>query len=402
MEKVLKAFDHINIELNELAAKAFPFLEEPANKALLIAVTITVLIAAVFCVKKFLLPNKISPSNKEKLSQASHLTVDHEATQTPKAQHTTKSDTPTDDPKIPQQSWSEKLRLGLGKTRENLIEGLSGLFAFGNLNEEMLEQVHEVLYRADIGVSTADKLVSNLRAELPKIGTDWEHAQVQLKSKIRQILEEADIPENDSSEGPRIILIIGVNGVGKTTSIGKLGAQFKREGKTVALCAADTFRAAAIEQLQIWGKRIDAEVIAHQQGSDPAAVAWDAVQAAKTREVDVLLIDTAGRPHNKQELMDELNKIRRVISKGFDQAPHEVWLVVDATTGQNAAMQVKAFKEVAELTGLIVTKLDGTAKGGVIIGICDKYKLPVRYIGVGEQADDLRHFAASDFADSLF
>jgi fused signal recognition particle receptor len=211
-----------------------------------------------------------------------------------------------------------------------------------------------------------------------------------------------DTPLNKPAEGPFVILVVGVNGVGKTTSIGKLAAHYVAEGKSVMLCAGDTFRAAAIEQLQVWGERIGVPVIKHQQGADPASVAFDAVKAAKARGVDVLLIDTAGRLHNKTELMDELAKVKRVITKEMPAAPHETWLVIDATTGQNAVQQVKAFGELVQLSGLVVTKLDGTAKGGVIIGIKQKFKLPIRYIGVGEKAKDLKEFSARDFAESLF
>jgi fused signal recognition particle receptor len=209
-------------------------------------------------------------------------------------------------------------------------------------------------------------------------------------------------PLKKPTEGPWVILVVGVNGVGKTTSIGKLAARFLSEDKKVLLAAADTYRAAAIDQLQVWGERLGVDVIAHKQGSDPAAVAYDAVKAAIARNSDVLLIDTAGRLHSKNDLMKELQKIYKVIGKDLPGAPHESWLVVDATTGQNAVQQVKAFTEVASLTGLISTKLDGTAKGGVLIGISDTFKLPIRYVGVGEKATDLHEFKAADYVDSLF
>lgn len=267
----------------------------------------------------------------------------------------------------------------------------------------MLERLHEVLYRADLGATTTDRLVNNLRQSFK--GNDesvtWDAASQVLRSDIESILVAHERPLKLAENGPTVYLIVGVNGVGKTTSIGKLAHHFISQGKTVLLAAGDTFRAAAIDQLVVWGDRIGVEVVKHQPGSDPAAVAYDAVKAAVARKIDVVLIDTAGRLHNKQELMDELAKIRRVIGRDVPEAPHETLLVIDATTGQNAVMQVKAFSEVANVTGLIVTKLDGTAKGGVIIGVSDKYHLPIQFVGVGEQAEDLRPFSAREFSSSV-
>lgn len=302
-------------------------------------------------------------------------------------------------------SWLQRLKTGLTKTRDALRGNLESLFTGKTkIDSGVLEKLHEALYRADIGVQTADKLVDHVRTTLGKEeAADWAAVSRELKAKAKTLFEaSAAKPEVTPETGPRVILIVGVNGVGKTTSIGKLAAHFLAEDKDVLLAAGDTFRAAAIEQLSVWGDRLGVDVVKHKQGSDPAAVAYDGVKAAVARKVDVLLIDTAGRLHNKNELMDELGKINRVIGKDLAGAPHETWLVIDATTGQNAVVQVKAFNEVTKLTGLIVTKLDGTAKGGVLLGITDQFQLPVRYIGVGEKAADLRRFQPNDYVDSLF
>jgi fused signal recognition particle receptor len=310
-------------------------------------------------------------------------------------------------------SWLQRLKGGLAKTRDSFKTSLGSIFSQRQkLSEDLLEQLHEVLYRADIGVKTADKLVAHVReSNASAESVDWPQIRASLSEKAKAILEKPQTPfsfldqagdQSSPVPSPYVILVVGVNGVGKTTTIGKLAAHFIAQDKTVLLAAADTFRAAAIDQLQVWGQRLGVEVIKHQAGSDPAAVAYDGVKAAKARAIDVLLIDTAGRLHSKNELMDELGKINRTIGKDLPGAPHETWLVIDATTGQNAAMQVKAFREVVKLSGLVVTKLDGTAKGGVLIGIADEYQLPIRYIGVGEKAADLRAFDAGDYAESLF
>ncbi|MCX6125569.1 MAG: signal recognition particle-docking protein FtsY, partial [Proteobacteria bacterium] len=266
-----------------------------------------------------------------------------------------------------------------------------------------VEKLHEILYRADIGVKTVDRLIDGVRRTLGGHDADWESVKGQIAKEAKGIFEEAKKgPLNVPNQGPWVILVIGVNGVGKTTTIGKLAAKFKGQGKTVMLCAADTFRAAAIEQLQVWGERNDVPVIKQHPGADPAAVAFDGVQAAKARNIDVLIIDTAGRLHSKIELMAELAKINKSIGKDLVGAPHETWIVLDATTGQNAFQQCKAFSEVTALSGIIMTKLDGTAKGGVIIGIADQFKLPIRFIGLGEKVDDLRDFNGDEFVNGLF
>ena len=301
-------------------------------------------------------------------------------------------------------SWLSRLKQGLSKTRHQLIDNLGTLFSGkAKLDDELLEQIHEILFRSDLGVETADSLIEHLKSQLgsQSEGISIDDVRIHLRNKIRDILQEVEQPFDIEKHHPHVILIIGVNGVGKTTSIGKLAAHFMAAEKSVVLGAADTFRAAAIDQLNVWAERIGCEIIKHQAGSDPASVAFDTVKAAVSRKKDMVLIDTAGRLHNKRELMDELGKIRRVISRDIPDAPHETWLVIDATTGQNAIQQIKAFTEVAPLTGLIVTKLDGTAKGGVVISAAEKFKLPIRYIGVGEKAADLRPFRAAEFAESI-
>ncbi len=302
-------------------------------------------------------------------------------------------------------SWLTRLKDGLSKTRTQLVDNLGSLLTGKlRLDDELLEEIHEILFRADLGIETADSLIAHLRTELGKnsdkdINIDL--VRNHLRAKIREILQSAEAPFNAAAHKPQVILIIGVNGVGKTTSIGKLAAHFMANDKNVLLGAADTFRAAAIDQLSVWADRIGCDVVKHQAGSDPASVAFDTVKAAMARNTDIVLIDTAGRLHNKRELMDELSKIRRVVSRDISDAPHETWLVIDATTGQNAIQQIKAFTEVAPLSGLIITKLDGTAKGGVVISAAEKFKLPIRFIGVGEKAADLRPFKAEDFAESI-
>ena len=302
-------------------------------------------------------------------------------------------------------SWLERLSRGLAKSRASWQQSLS-LILTGKtrLDEQVLEDLHAALYRADVGVAAADSLVDHVRRTIGKDNAaDTAAVANALKERAAQILSgAANMPLNKPEQGPWVVLIVGVNGVGKTTTIGKLTAHFLANEQKVLLAAADTFRAAAVEQLVVWGDRLGVDVIKHKQGADPAAVAYDGVKAAIARGADVLLIDTAGRLHAKQELMEELGKINRIIGRDLSGAPHETWLVIDATTGQNALMQVKAFSQVVKLTGLVVTKLDGTAKGGVLLSIAEQFKLPIRYVGVGEKAADLRPFDAADFAGSLF
>ncbi|HWQ89415.1 MAG TPA: signal recognition particle-docking protein FtsY [Desulfitobacteriaceae bacterium] len=296
-----------------------------------------------------------------------------------------------------------QLKAGLSKTRQNLVERVEELLTGRRkIDEELYEQLEEVLIGADVGFNTSMELVDQLRQEV-KVRKISEADQLTgiLMEKIISLLGE-EKPLSFSSAGPSVFLVVGVNGVGKTTTIGKLAGRLKQDGKRVILAAADTFRAAAIDQLEIWGQRAGAEVIKQKEGADPAAVAYDAVNAARSRGIDVVLIDTAGRLHNKVNLMEELRKVRRVIEKEIPGAPHEVLLVLDATTGQNALQQAKLFKEVADVTGIVLTKLDGTAKGGVVLGIQGETKIPVKWIGIGEGMDDLRPFVPRDFAAALF
>ncbi len=296
----------------------------------------------------------------------------------------------------------DKIKQGLAKTRAAVGNQLSQVVrSFSSNREEMLEELEETLIMADLGVSTAMKVTDALRESVKeKKLRDSEEIITELKSILLDILN-ANIKESAATK-QKAILIVGVNGVGKTTSIGKLASKFIAEGKRVVLAAGDTFRAAAGEQLDIWAKRSGADIIRHAEGADPAAVVFDAANAARARGADVLICDTAGRLHNNQNLMNELAKIRRVLERELPDAEIESYLVLDATTGQNALIQAKKFNEVANLSGIILTKLDGTAKGGIVISIADEMSLPIKYIGVGEQIDDLTDFDAEGFVDALF
>lgn len=297
-----------------------------------------------------------------------------------------------------------QLKAGLTKTRQNFVEKVEEIFTGRKkIDEDLFEELEEVLIRSDVGVNTSMELVESLRKEvkLRKISDPQELTQV-LQELIVELLGDEEKTISFAERGPSIILVVGVNGVGKTTTIGKLANRFIKDGKRVILAAGDTFRAAAIDQLEIWGDRSGVEVIKQREGADPAAVAYDAVQAAKSRNIDVVLVDTAGRLHNKVNLMEELRKVKRVIEREIPGAPHEVLLVLDATTGQNALQQAKLFQEVAGVTGIVLTKLDGTAKGGVVLGIQGETRIPVKWIGIGEGMEDLRPFAPKDFAEALF
>nr|WP_084757993.1 signal recognition particle-docking protein FtsY [Defluviitalea phaphyphila] len=303
----------------------------------------------------------------------------------------------------PKKSFFSKLVKGLTKTRSNIMDGIDQVLkSFKKIDEELYEELEEALIMADIGVSTTMNIMENLRKRVKeeKITEAIELRQL-LIEEISKLLEKGN-HEVNIEEGPVVILVIGVNGVGKTTTIGKLAHNFKKQKKKVLLAAADTFRAAAIEQLEVWGDRVGVDVIRHQENSDPAAVIFDAIQAAKSRKIDVLICDTAGRLHNKKNLMEELKKIFRIITREYPEAKKEVFLVLDATTGQNALQQVKLFKEVADISGIVLTKLDGTAKGGIIVGISSEMNIPVKYIGVGEGIDDLQPFNPKEFATALF
>lgn len=297
----------------------------------------------------------------------------------------------------------DKLKAGLSKTRESLTGEFNNVFAnFVAVDEDLFENLEEALIMADMGASTTEYIIDELRDRVTyKRITDGNLVKEELKTIISEILSEQDCTVNISTT-PSVILVIGVNGVGKTTSIGKIAAYYKSMGKKVMLAAADTFRAAAIDQLDIWAQRSGADIIKHQENSDPAAVVFDACAAAKARGVDVLICDTAGRLHNKKNLMAELEKINRVIARELPESARETLLVLDASTGQNAVSQAKLFAEVANITGIILTKLDGTAKGGIVISISKEQSVPVKFIGVGEGIDDLREFNPPEFAKALF
>ncbi len=298
----------------------------------------------------------------------------------------------------------DRLKKGLAKTREtftNKIEKL--IIGYADIDDDLLDELEETLIMSDVGVKTTERLMADVRKGIKKKAINTpEDLKPFLAEKISEILLTGSDETRIAAAGPTVLLVIGVNGVGKTTTIGKLAAYYKEQGKSVMLAAADTFRAAAIDQLQIWGERTGVPVIRHEEGSDPAAVAFDAVKAARARDVDVLLIDTAGRLHTKSNLMEELKKINRVIQREIAEAPHETLLVLDATTGQNAISQADLFQKAAAITGIVLTKLDGTAKGGVIIGLKSELAMPVKWIGVGEGVDDLRPFNAREFSRALF
>ena len=296
----------------------------------------------------------------------------------------------------------EKLKSGLAKTKDALFKKVDDLFkSFVKVDEDMLEELEELLIMSDVGATSSEEIIERLREKIRNERiTDPEACKVALREILVDMIGEGEPLRLDSK--PSVILVIGVNGVGKTTSIAKIANRLKQNKKQVLLAAADTFRAAAIDQLQIWADRVGVELIKHSEGSDPAAVVFDAVAAAKKRGSDVLIIDTAGRLHNKKNLMDELAKINRVIDRELPGASRETLLVLDATTGQNAVSQAKEFKHAADITGLILTKLDGTAKGGIVFSIKQELDIPVKFIGVGEKYDDMQEFVARDFVDALF
>ena len=296
----------------------------------------------------------------------------------------------------------DKIKAGLTKTRQNLQNTLGGIFAgFHGIDDDFYEELEESLILADLGVETAVKAVEALRNKVNMEHLkDAEEVRNALKDILADMLSVGDLTLNMNTK-PSIILVIGVNGVGKTTTIGKLANQMKSEGKKVLLCAADTFRAAAADQLEIWSQRAGVDIVRQHEGADPAAVVFDAISAAKARNVDVILCDTAGRLHNKQNLMNELGKIGRIIDRELPDADKEVLLVIDGTTGQNGLMQAKQFSEIAGVTGMALTKLDGTAKGGIVIAVADSLQIPVKYIGVGEGIDDLMPFEPRSFVDAL-
>lgn len=298
-------------------------------------------------------------------------------------------------------SFFQKLKAGLSKTKEGMLKNLDGLFGGHKIEEEFYEELEEILIMSDVGALVSEKIVSKLRSSVKEQNCrDTSEAKALLKQILVDMIR-GDEALNLSTK-PSIILVIGVNGVGKTTTIGKMAYDLTQKGKKVLLGAADTFRAAAIDQLQIWADRAGADMVKHTEGADPAAVVFDAITAGKARNADVIICDTAGRLHNKKNLMDELSKITRVISREAPDCATEFLLVLDATTGQNALNQAKEFKNAAGLTGIVLTKLDGTARGGVVIAIKEELGVPIKYIGVGEGIDDLQPFNAQDFVEALF
>ena len=298
--------------------------------------------------------------------------------------------------------WLDRLKTGLGRTTEKLSGGITELFRGRKLDRAALDELEELLITADMGVSTATRLTDALAKTKFDQEVSADEIRATLAGEIAAILEPVTKPlEIDTSHKPFVVLMCGVNGSGKTTTMGKMAKLYKEQGHAVMLAAGDTFRAAAIEQLQVWGERADCPVIAHDQGSDAASLAFDAMGQARDAGSDILMIDTAGRLQNKNNLMDELKKIIRVIKKQDETAPHAVLLVLDSTVGQNAHSQVEVFSDMVDVSGLIMTKLDGTAKGGVVVGLTEKFGLPVHAIGVGESVEDLRPFDAREFADSM-
>lgn len=296
----------------------------------------------------------------------------------------------------------DKLKNGLNKTKTSFDEKINNVFkSFRKVDEDFLDELEEVLIMSDIGMDTSVKIISSLRERIKKEKIqDEEDVKQALREEMQKILDVTDIGLHLNTK-PSVILVVGVNGVGKTTSIGKMANRLAKDGKKVVVAAADTFRAAAVEQLEIWAKRAGADIVKRDEGVDPASVVFDAIKKTKENGADVLIVDTAGRLHNKKYLMDELNKIQKVINKEMPDADKEVLLVIDGTTGQNAISQVKAFKQETDITGIVLTKLDGTAKGGVVIGIVEENKIPVKFIGVGEQIDDMEIFNSEDFVKAI-
>lgn len=314
-------------------------------------------------------------------------------------------DTTQDDPLKTNEkdNWFNRLKSSLAKTRNNLMSQLSGLLRVGRkIDEDLMDEIEEILIQADVGVDTTLKLMDNVRETVKSQGLgDSSELEIVIKDEIRNLLGE-DTPLKLEGEGPYTILVLGVNGAGKTTTIGKLASRFNTDGYRVLVAAGDTFRAAAEDQLEIWCERARVELIRGGENAEPASVVFDAIHAAKHREADVLIVDTAGRLHTKKPLMDELSKIGRVMAQAHTGAPHEVLLVIDGTVGQNALMQAKIFNEAVPITGVAVTKLDGTAKGGIILGVKSELGAPVKLIGIGEKLDDLRDFVGTEFVEALF
>lgn len=300
-------------------------------------------------------------------------------------------------------SFFDKIKKGLGLTNTQVFSKLSRLLTGRKIDDDLLDEIEEILITGDVGVKTTSYIIERLKKSVKQNKFEnSEELYELLKTEIETIVNENGVASYDTPNSPHVMIVIGVNGVGKTTSIGKLTKRLTEEGKSVLLVAADTFRAAAIDQLNIWAERNSVEIVKHKEGSDPSAVAFDGISAGKARGVDVIIIDTAGRLHNKKNLMEQLHKMDRVIKKVMPDAPHETLLVLDSTMGQNAINQAKAFGEINGIDGIILTKLDGTAKGGVVIGISNELKIPVKYVGVGEGIDDMNKFDPAAFIEGIF
>ena len=349
-------------------------------------------------------PEAVDELTDEELeAQALAVESENEAVEEEAAVEESADEVQQEQEKPTKEGFFARLKRSLLKTKENLGSGFISLFRGKKIDDDLFEELEEQLLIADVGVETTRKIINNLTETASrKQLRDAEALYGLLKDEMGEILAKVDEPLNIEGKTPFVILMVGVNGVGKTTTIGKLARQFEQQGKTVMLAAGDTFRAAAVEQLQVWGQRNNIPVVAQHTGADSASVIFDAIQAAKARNVDVLIADTAGRLQNKSHLMEELKKIVRVMKKLDVEAPHEVMLTIDASTGQNAISQAKLFHEAVGLTGITLTKLDGTAKGGVIFSVADQFGIPIRYIGVGERIEDLRPFKAGDFIEALF
>ncbi|EMG9773227.1 signal recognition particle-docking protein FtsY [Klebsiella aerogenes] len=361
-----------------------------------------VIVAEPEVIEDEILPEEPEAELSDEELEAQALAV-QDVEETPEEEAETQEAAPQEQEKPTKEGFFARLKRSLVKTKQNLGSGFISLFRGKKIDDDLFEELEEQLLIADVGVETTRKIITNLtEGASRKQLRDAEALYGLLKEEMSEILTKVEEPLNVEGKTPFVILMVGVNGVGKTTTIGKLARQFEQQGKSVMLAAGDTFRAAAVEQLQVWGQRNEIPVIAQHTGADSASVIFDAIQAAKARNIDVLIADTAGRLQNKSHLMEELKKIVRVMKKLDVDAPHEVMLTIDASTGQNAISQAKLFHEAVGLTGITLTKLDGTAKGGVIFSVADQFSIPIRYIGVGERIEDLRPFNAGDFIEALF
>jgi len=352
--------------------------------------------------KKKKAPEKAAEPETPAIEAAEEVTA--EPVIQPTTEETAEQEAPaqTTPPTAEKLSWTQKLKAGLSKTRKNFGSQITSLFSGGKIDEETYEDLESILLTADVGVAATQKLLDNLKARVKKERLeDTTALKAALKTELHAVLSPLEVPLDTNTKAPFVIMLAGVNGAGKTTSIGKLAKLYQSQGKSVLIAAGDTFRAAAREQLQVWGDRNNVHVVA-SEGADPAAVIFDAVNSAVSKNIDIVIADTAGRLPTQMHLMDEIAKVKRVIDKAYPGAPHEVMLVLDSNTGQNAVSQVQAFDDALGVTGLVLSKLDGTAKGGVIAAIAEARPIPVRYIGVGEGIDDLRPFSANDFVDALF